>query len=73
MGDEGPTKPLSPRVLVRADGAAVLALAIYLYSEYGRGWLLFLALILAPDLSIAAYLVNRDVGASLYNLVHTYV
>jgi Domain of unknown function (DUF4260) len=60
-------------MLVRAEGAAIAALALYLYAEYGRSWILFLALILVPDLSIPIYFANPRVGAAAYNLVHTYV
>jgi hypothetical protein len=62
---------LSPSVLVRAEGAAVLGLALYLYGRYGRGWILFAVLILVPDISIPVYFLDRRLGAAVYNLVHT--
>jgi hypothetical protein len=65
--------PLAPSLLVRLEGAAVAALAVYLYVEFGRGWLLFVVLILVPDLSIPAYFANKRLGAVAYNLAHTYV
>jgi hypothetical protein len=65
--------PLAPSVLVRLEGAALATLAVYLYVEFGRGWLLFVALILVPDLSIPVYFANKQLGAAAYNLVHTYM
>jgi hypothetical protein len=62
-----------PAVLLRLEGAAVLALAVLLYRELGASWLMFVLLFLLPDLSIAAYLGGPKVGAAVYNAVHTYV
>jgi hypothetical protein len=65
---------LSPRVLLRVEGAVVLAMSIVLFSRLGGEWLLFAFLILAPDLSAIGYLSgNAAVGAALYNLFHTYL
>jgi hypothetical protein len=45
-----------PRLLVHAEGAAVAAaaIAVYFYADYP--WWLFVALALAPDLSMVGYL-----------------
>lgn len=64
---------LSPPLLIRAEGAALAGLSGYLYAEYGRSWVLFVLLFLAPDLSMLAYLVNGRIGAATYNIVHTLV
>jgi Domain of unknown function (DUF4260) len=60
-----------PRVLLRAEGLtlAVAALVVYFHNEYG--WVPFLVLVLAPDLSIGGYAFGPRVGALLYDLVHT--
>lgn len=71
--DDASIRALAPSVLVRAEGAAILGLTLYLYGRYGRGWILFAALVLVPDLSIPVYFVDRRVGAAVYNLVHTLV
>lgn len=44
-----------------------------LYGRFGRSWLLFLVLLLAPDLGMLGYLGGRRVGAAVYDLFHTYV
>ena len=62
-----------PRVLLRLEGAAVLALAVAGYRASGGNWWLFALLLLAPDLAALGYLAGNRVGAATYNLVHTYV
>lgn len=59
--------------LLRAEGAAILGLALYLYADAGAGWWLFALLILAPDLSMAGYLRGPRLGAIFYNAAHTYI
>ena len=59
------------RTLLRLEGLALCAGAIALYTASGHSWLLFAALILAPDLSFAGYLAGPRPGAFCYNLVHT--
>ena len=63
----------APRVLLRLEGLAVLALALFVWARGGHSWLLFAALFLTPDLSFAAYLAGPRVGALAYNLAHSYV
>jgi hypothetical protein len=65
--------PISmPRLLLSFEGFAVIAAAIALYAMQGfNGWV-FALLLLVPDISMAAYLVNPRVGALIYNLVHFY-
>jgi hypothetical protein len=64
---------LSPRVLLRAEGLALLAGALTLYFHVGFGWPLLVVLALAPDLSALGYLANARVGSTAYNLAHTEV
>jgi hypothetical protein len=68
-GPEGVTGGL--RLLLRLEGLALFAGAVALYAATDHSWLLFAALILAPDLSFAAYLAGPRAGALCYNLVHT--
>jgi len=61
-----------PGLLLRLEGLAVLAASVFLYARYGRGWLFFALLFLAPDVAFFAYLAGQRVGATVYNLLHTY-
>ncbi|HYA72560.1 MAG TPA: DUF4260 domain-containing protein [Roseiarcus sp.] len=60
-------------VLLRLEGLAVFAAALAAFSQIGASWLEFAALFLVPDLAMAAYLAGPRLGASVYNLAHTYV
>lgn len=67
------TQILRPGVLLRVEGATMLASAVLLYALQGGSWLLFVLLILAPDLSALGFLAGTRVGAATYNLFHTYL
>ncbi|WP_018964201.1 DUF4260 domain-containing protein [Ancylobacter sp. FA202] len=71
----GPTGAVTgaPAALLRAEGLAVFAAALVAYAALGASWWLFAALILAPDLSMLAYLAGPRPGALFYNAAHTYV
>ena len=57
-----PGRPL-PQLLLRLEGFAVLLAAVVLYAKADFGWILFAALFLALDVSIAAY--NADLATRL--------
>jgi len=61
----------SPRVVLRLEGAAMLAGATALYGVHGGHWGLFALLLLAPDLSMRGYRGGATVGAAWYNAAHT--
>jgi hypothetical protein len=61
------------RHILRLEGAAVAGAALMAYTQLGASWWLFALLVLAPDLSIAAYLAGPRAGACAYNLVHSTV
>jgi hypothetical protein len=61
-----------PNILLRLEGLTVLVSAIAFYAHQSGSIWLFLALILAPDLSALGYTVNPRVGSITYNLVHFY-
>ncbi len=60
------------RVLLRLEGLAICALAVYGYAVSGGNWLWFVVFFLAPDLSMLGYLAGPRIGSNTYNLVHTY-
>jgi len=61
-----------PAVMLRAEGAAMLAGSVLLYWANGGSWWLFALLLLAPDASMVGYLAGPRVGAALYNAFHSY-
>lgn len=60
-----------PGLLLRLEGAAVLAGSLALYFDQGFGWVALVVLALAPDLTMAGYAAGPRVGAVAYDVVHT--
>jgi hypothetical protein len=58
--------------LLRLEGAAALVAGILLYRETGADWIVFVVLLLLPDLSILGYARGPATGAVIYDLVHTW-
>ena len=59
-------------MLLRLEGLAAAALAAVLYARTGASWWMFAALWLVPDLSMLGYLFGSDIGARVYNAIHSY-
>jgi hypothetical protein len=59
------------RWLLRLEGLGLLLAALVFYARLGQGWGRFAILFLVPDVSLAAYLVSPQVGARIYNAVHS--
>jgi hypothetical protein len=51
----------------------VFGASLLLYGELRTSWILFVALVLAPDLSMLGYFLGLRFGTALYNLVHALV
>ncbi|MHB1021764.1 MAG: DUF4260 domain-containing protein [Acidobacteriaceae bacterium] len=60
-----------PELLLRLEGALVLALSCYAYSLLHASWWLFALLFLVPDLAMLGYLANPRTGSAVYNTGHT--
>jgi Domain of unknown function (DUF4260) len=60
----------APRLILRAEGAALFLAAVFVYWRLGGSWLVFFVLFLAPDLSFLAYLHSPRLGAVAYDAVH---
>ena len=63
----------APRLWLRLEGLAVLALAVLVFARGGHSWALLALLFLVPDLALAAYAAGPRVGAAVYNAAHSYV
>jgi hypothetical protein len=63
----------APRIILRLEGAVVLAAAALAYARIGGGWAMFAVLFLAPDVFMLGYLGGRRIGAAVYNAGHTYI
>lgn len=63
--------PSSILILLRLEGAALLAAAIFLHVHAGGGWGMAAALFLVPDLSLLAFLWGPRAGVLAYNATHS--
>ena len=63
------------RRLLNLEGAAVLGAIVYIYFfRIDGNWILFVALLLAPDIGLAAYATKSNrIGSIFYNAFHTYI
>lgn len=62
-----------PVALQRVEGGVLLVLSLLIYWKLAGPWLLYIVLILAPDLFMLGYLRGPRLGAALYNLGHTWL
>lgn len=62
-----------PEILLRIEGALDLALSLIFFQAVHGNWLLFILLLLVPDLAMLGYLRDTQLGTVCYNLVHTLV
>jgi hypothetical protein len=58
-----------PRLLLRIEGVALALAAVFMFHRLGMNWWWF-ALILVPDISMAAYFFGTRPGAIAYNATH---
>ncbi len=64
--------PFSPKVLLHLEGFTLLLASVGAYAWSGGSWLLFGVFLLAPDLAMLGYLTGPKIGATLYNVFHSY-
>jgi hypothetical protein len=61
------------RVWLRLEGGAILLACVTAYSFADYSWILFAALLLAPDLTLLGYLAGPRLGSYVYNTAHSYI
>lgn len=59
--------------ILKLEGLIIFFASIYFYYASEGSLILFLILILLPDISMVGYLANKRSGAITYNLVHNYI
>lgn len=59
--------------MLRVEGLVLLLGALAMYALLGGSWVLFVVLLIVPDLSLLAYRVSAQAGATAYNVVHLYL
>jgi hypothetical protein len=58
---------------LRLEGLAAAVLSAVYFAHSGASWWLFAAVWLLPDLSMLGYLAGPNLGARVYNAIHSYV
>lgn len=58
------------RNLIKLEEFFLFLLSIFLFSQLDYAWWWYPLLFLAPDIGMVGYLVNPQVGAFTYNLLH---
>ena len=56
--------------IIKSEELAMFLFSIYLFGQLHFAWWWYLALILAPDISMAGYAINNKIGAICYNIAH---
>lgn len=56
--------------LLKLEYIALFLLSIFLFNQMHYSWWWFLILILAPDLSMVAYVFGPKIGSVFYNIFH---
>lgn len=66
--------PISPiRATLQAEGAFIALACLTAFHALEGSWMLFVVLVLAPDLFMLGYLGGARLGAICYNMAHSYV
>jgi hypothetical protein len=60
-----------PGVMLRLEGLALLVSSVAIYGWLGYSWWWFIGLFLWPDIALMVYLVDKQTGRAVYNLLHT--
>ena len=61
------------RVILRIEGLFIFLLSVSAFIRLDGNWLLFILLLILPDLSMLGYLKDSRTGAYIYNSVHNFV
>ena len=59
------------RAILRVESLLLLGLLIAFYWWMHANWIVFVILLLAPDIAMLGYLRNTQFGAFCYNVFHT--
>ncbi|MDO8269447.1 MAG: DUF4260 domain-containing protein [Candidatus Levybacteria bacterium] len=60
------------KLITKLEGLAVLIASLFFYTLVEGNWIVFLLLILLPDISMIGYFKNKKIGSITYNIVHNF-
>lgn len=56
--------------LIAIEEVMIFFLSLYLYSRLTYSWWLFIILLMVPDIFMLGYVIDKKVGAIMYNIGH---
>ena len=59
--------------ILRCEGLVIFLISVFIYWKLEGNWLIFIFLLLTPDLSMIGYIKDKKIGAMVYNIVHNYI
>ncbi|MGG3942999.1 DUF4260 domain-containing protein [Peribacillus psychrosaccharolyticus] len=59
--------------LVRMENGFAFALSLYMYLQLDFPVWIFFALLFVPDCTMIGYMINKKIGASIYNTGHSFL
>lgn len=59
--------------ILRLEWLFFFLVSIFFYHALHGNWLLFILLLFVPDISMVGYLKDKKLGATIYNLGHSYI
>ncbi len=63
----------APRLILRSEGLVVLVASLWGYRHDGAPMLLVPLVLFLPDLFMVGYVASTRVGATIYNIGHSYL
>ena len=58
------------QITLKLEEILMLLFGVFLFSRLDLSWWWFVGLFFVPDIGMLGYLVNKNIGAFLYNLFH---
>ncbi len=59
--------------IIRVENGLGFFISFYIYSQFDFPIWLFFVLLLVPDITMAGYVINRKIGALVYNMGHSFI
>ncbi|BAK94414.1 DUF4260 domain-containing protein [Tetragenococcus halophilus] len=60
------------KIIIHLENLLLLFLCLFFYFQSDYPIVLFIILFFVPDISIAAYFINKKIGKIVYNFFHSY-
>ena len=62
-----------PKLFLHLEGTVIFITSLYFYQQNNFSWIAFIFLLFVFDVSMIGYVINERVGATVYNIFHSYI